>query len=124
MNPFSVIIGITAVLLITSFVTGIIGAELFNLELPVMPEFPTWATNLNWTVSLVDWSGIGSAFVLLGGVIVYGLSFIVYMFQMSGAMLALLGGLPANVGIGIGVLIGLALTGGILGFIRGGHTSK
>ena len=122
-NVFDVLLVVSAVVLMVTAGAAMI-APSFGLSVPATPGFPSFASNLNWTVTLTNWSGIGSFFVLIGGCIVYFLSYLAYMVLMVNALFSILGWF-GPIATGIIALIFIVFIGSLLQFIRGsGGVSK
>jgi len=122
-NPFHVIFALTAILILVSGFSAFLLPS-FGVSMPSAPSFPSFASNLDWTVTLTAWSGIGSFFILLGGIIVYFCEVLAFMVLTLSAFLTFLGLFPA-LAAGITVLIIIVFVGSLLIFIRGsGDGSK
>jgi hypothetical protein len=116
-NFFSILLVISAVSLMVCASIAVI-APSFGVPVPASPEFPSFATNLDWTVSLTNWSGIGSFFVFVGGLIFYFLNFLAYSVLLVGVVFTLLG-VIGPIATGISALIFIAFIGSLLMFLRG-----
>jgi len=120
---FDIILVVSAVVLM--FAAGVaVCAPSLGVSVPNPPMFPSFASNLNWTVSLTNWSGIGSFFVLIGGGIVYFLSYLAYMVSMLSVLFTILG-IFGPIATGLTVVILILFIGSLLMFVRGtGGASK
>ena len=116
-NPFGILLAITGFIIVVSIIFGVIAPNV-GVSMPSAPEFPTWASDLNWTVTLTDWSGIGSFFTFVGGGLVYLISYIGFMGATLTLFWSFLGIVPV-VAMAITVLIVIAFGGSLLMFLRG-----
>jgi hypothetical protein len=122
MNVFKILFALTAVILIATGIIAIAAPILLtDIVVPVMQDFPDWGTDLDWTVTVTNWTGIGNFFVLVGAVLVYIFEFFGYMLGMVALTFQLLGFIPA-IATAVAALLFIAFIGSVLMFIRGSET--
>jgi hypothetical protein len=124
-NPFHILFAIAAFTFI-SIVIFLVFAPAFNISIPAAPTWPGFASDLDWTVTLTNWAGIGSFFVSIGGLFVFVGSYFYYIISMTGLMFSLLtaGFIPAPIATAATVLIGIGVFGAILVYLRGNEGGK
>lgn len=122
-DPFEIIFVISTIMIVVGIFSAVIAPSL-GVNTPSTPEFPSFASNLDWTVSLTNWSGIGSFFLFVGGLIIYFCAYLVWMISMVSVFFTLLGFAPV-ISMSITALVFMVFIGSLLMFIRGsGDSSK
>jgi hypothetical protein len=117
-NIFDIILVVTAIALVAGGAIAVIAPGL-GVAVPDLPGWPTFASNLNWTISLTNMSGISSFFITIGGALVYFLSFLAYGVAIIAVSFTLLGFVPW-VATALSAIIFILFAGSLLMFLRGG----
>lgn len=118
-NPFNIMLVLTAMMMIVAAIFAVAAPALgiAGPTAPVLPSAPSFSSSTDWLTM------IGTTLWFLGEIIVYGLSFFVYMLSVLGSVFSFLtlGFVPTSVGTAIIITVSILFIGSLAMFARGNN---